>query len=271
VCVYRRYVPSKSEWKKTKKVAETDPNLGRFLREYWREDRFFDWGDDPAFFASQMFLGDTRRATWGVCRPNVRMLIEVRDLVVFFCAKPRVLPKSGYVEKLPFWDYYYIGFGTVEETLDRRQVWLDETYATYRSFYNVLGKFDAGGFVNVETFYPHHDDWRWRLDAPYIIFSPDPSETDFVLETPLHVAVYRAGAAPPEDWNLDPKVQELEQRLFVDLRVTRRLRSSRTWHAHSHINLLSGRRGNSETVRALRSKLLGFNSRLREAVEGADS
>ena len=33
---------------------------------------YYDWGDDPSFFAAEEFLGDVNRASWGVCRRDVR-------------------------------------------------------------------------------------------------------------------------------------------------------------------------------------------------------
>ena len=58
VCVYRRRVPTPSEWRKSVKLARSDKRLARFLDEYWRCDSFYNWGDDPSFFSAREVLGD---------------------------------------------------------------------------------------------------------------------------------------------------------------------------------------------------------------------
>ena len=62
--------PSVREWRLTKPLADSDPLLSRFLNGY--RENFWDWGDDPSFFAAEHRLGDVRRASWGVCRADVR-------------------------------------------------------------------------------------------------------------------------------------------------------------------------------------------------------
>ena len=60
---------------------------------------FYDWGDDPAFFAAEEFLGDVNPASCGVCRRDVREQLRNGDFVIFFCAKA--------LEDRT-WEYYYI-------------------------------------------------------------------------------------------------------------------------------------------------------------------
>jgi hypothetical protein len=105
-------------------LAHTDPLLSRFLHGY--RENFWDWGDDPSFFAAEHRLGDVRRASWGVCRADVRKALSEGDLVVFFCARD-----VGSV-----WRYHFIGFGTVKALISRKELWTNPAYADYRSFWH---------------------------------------------------------------------------------------------------------------------------------------
>jgi len=247
VCVYLRHLPTDSEWEKTSRAASTstDLSLKVFLAEYKQDDRYYDWGDDPAFFAAQEFMDDVRRASWGVCRPDVRSCIKPGDLVIFFCGKPCICDSKK-------WDYYYIGFGTVKVRVDGRwQIWEDNRFQPYRRFYNLLiapasqtppanaddlldGP-DGLTYVHKETFHPYHKNWRRRLCA-YIIFDENKQRTNFNLENPLHVATY-LGDEKREEWNSDPLTRQLENMLFNKRKISRRLRTSRTGFAHQFIHL----------------------------------
>jgi hypothetical protein len=260
VCVYLRHLPTDSEWEKTSRAASTstDLSLNVFLAEYKQDDRYYDWGDDPAFFAAQEFMDDVRRASWGVCRPNVRSCIKPGDLVIFFCGKPCVCDSKK-------WDYYYIGFGTVKVRVDDRwQIWKDDQFQDYRRFYNLLVRPEGATIIHhKEVFYPYHKDWQKRLGldsvelpetldqnvwakslkvAPkrlpaYILFDEDVQRTHFNLENPLHVATYRDGDKWPEVWNSDGLTPQLERVLFVEQGIARRLRTSPTGSAHQFIHL----------------------------------
>src|SRR5690242_17635413 len=105
ICVYRQRIPTDSQLRKTQEAAKSDEHLAEFLRIY--DDSVFDWGDDPSFYSAQVRFGDVRKASWGVCRPNVRKLLKPEDLVVFFCGRASR-------DESKMWDYFYVGFGTVE-------------------------------------------------------------------------------------------------------------------------------------------------------------
>jgi len=162
---------------------------------------FYDWGDDPAFFAAEEFLGDVNRASWGVCRRKVREKLSKGDFVIFFCAKA--------LEDRT-WEYYYIGLGTVSRTLDRRLIWSSKEYKPYRDFFNLLvdSKDDPYEFI-----YDKHDkrkDWPKRVNAPYILFDTSKNRTHFNLVNPILVATYRLGDQPwrgnvIERWHLEDK------------------------------------------------------------------
>src|SRR5437762_1781235 len=133
VCVYRHRTPSRLEWKRTEATAVRDELLTTFLREY--DDGYFDWGDDPGFFAAQHRLGDARMASWGVCRRDVRIALREGDSVVFFCAS----------QADRVWRYYFVGVGVVATLVKRTDLWSERRFAPYRDFYNVLAKLDGGG------------------------------------------------------------------------------------------------------------------------------
>src|SRR6266849_6163783 len=119
--------PSPRARRQTNAAAKQDPLLRTFLEGY--DHSYYDWGDDPSFFAAQHRLGDVRRASWGVCRRDVREALGERDLVVFFC---------GCEDETRVWRYYFVGFGTVRALVKRAVLWTDPVYAPYRKFYNVL-------------------------------------------------------------------------------------------------------------------------------------
>jgi hypothetical protein len=186
VCTYRQphIDPSVREWRLTKPLAESDPLLSRFLNGY--RENFWDWGDDPSFFAAEHRLGDVRRASWGVCRADVRRALSEGDLVVFFCAR----------DDSRVWRYHFIGFGTVKALIGRKDLWTNPAYRDYRSFYNVLARLENGRLVQNETFHKYHPDWEHRAKAPYVIF--DETASHFNLQDPHCVATWEKGAGIPE-------------------------------------------------------------------------
>jgi hypothetical protein len=226
VCVYRRHLPSKADRKRTQEPAKSDAALSKFLDEY--DDSFYDWGDDPAFFAAQFFMSDVQCATWGVCRRDVRQQLKDGDVVVFFCGKPRVGTRR-------IWDYYYIGLGTVKSTVDRRRLWTEELFTPYRKFYNVLAQLRGKTLIRKETFHPYHKDWERRAQAPYILFESKPDLTHFNVTNPQLVGTYD-GSHIPETWN--KASIDLKNLIFVERGISRRLRSSQTGFGHTQINLL---------------------------------
>ena len=247
-CVYRHFLPSKADWDKTCQAALLDPTLDKFLGKY--NDQYYDWGDDPSFFAAREFLGNVRHASWGVCRRNVRQHLKPGGLVVFFCAKPQI-------GNAKVWDYYYIGFGTVRATIDRWQLWQDNQFSCYRRFYNVLAEPKNSKLVQKETFHPYHKDWQKRLTAPYILFEPSEELSHFNLVNPLLVASYD-GNKIPEDWGTSCLALQLENLLFEERLISRRLRSSPTGYGHSHINLTNEGKTTrpGRTIEQLRHALL---------------
>lgn len=229
LCVYRRRVQSTTNRVKTEKAAFNDATLQAFLRCYSADDSYYDWGDDPSFFSAVHRLGDAQRATWGVCRRDVRSTVVRGDFVVFFCGREGSgVPKT--------WEYYYIGVGTVGVCLSRRDVWTNKEYLQYRHFYNLLAKPSESGMAQHETFHPYHKDWQARAKAPYIVF--DPPQSAFNLVSPLLVSTY-AGSVP-DVWQLEcPRVKALHDLVFVERKIARRLRTARTGFGHAKLNLLT--------------------------------
>ena len=108
ICVYLQKLPDDKDCERVHQNASDDPVLKKYLRRYKNRfkknksgiGRFYDWGDDPAFFASEQCGGNV---TWGVCRHDVRGKLKEGDVVVFFCAQEHEN------EKQKKWEYYYVG------------------------------------------------------------------------------------------------------------------------------------------------------------------
>src|SRR5580658_10367002 len=113
LCTYRLRSPSAREESETQSAGKDDPLFEKFLLKY--DDSYYDWGDDPAFFAAKHKLHDVRKASWGVCRPDVRKSLDAGDVIVFFCARLN--------EQKPPCRYHFIGFGTVKEVIKHGDVW----------------------------------------------------------------------------------------------------------------------------------------------------
>ena len=235
ICVYLQKDPKPKEWKRAWGNAKGDEALEEYLTSYenrFEEDigPFYDWGDDPAFFASKEFGGNV---TWGVCRGDVRWKLKEGDIVVFFCAQEQENQKSKK------WKYYYVGLGTVGDVVEpREQLWKKSRYQKYRNYYNLL--INKNGCHREPIDY--HDDWAKRLAARYIIFDKDPAKTHFNVTNPLHVATYRKGA---EAW----KREILERWRLSDERVHKvyklvekrdgwvKLRTTNKFYPHKEMNL----------------------------------
>ncbi len=248
VCVYLHRIPSRRDWHRTESAAASNPTLRQFLDVYDDQNCFYDWGDDPSFFAASEMLGDVRDATWGVCRPNVRKALKTGDYIAFFCAKQ----VRGRV-----WDYYYIGVGTVSLGLTRQTIWLDDQYAKYRDFFNILARSSTDGSLEQhEIFHAYHDNWKYRCNAaPYWLFAREQSQ--FNLINPLHVATYTGAKGTLETWrsSQDQQVAHLEAILFPSSASPRRLRTTHIQISHQYINLLK-HLSQSTDLNALRSHLI---------------
>lgn len=255
VCVYRHSRPKVAELRKTAEAATHDNLLQEFLACYEDENNYYDWGDDPGFFAASKLIGDPCAASWGVCRRDVRRQLRVGDTVIWLCAK------EGKVHGT--WHYYFVGFSTVAHAISREELWLNHKFAQYHRCYNVLAKLENGVLCQKETFHDYHDDWAKRAAAPYVIFNRDAAMTRSNLKNPLHVAD-KTPHDPLEVWRTsrDSRVRELREALFGRLQIDRGLRTTHPQMAHRHIALhkeIEGRVANvDEELRKLRSDLIEF-------------
>lgn len=221
------------------RIPNCDPELRKFLDTY--EDNFYDWGDDPSFFAATEFAGDAKFATWGVCRRDVRKQLDKDDLVIFFCGK----------EKNESWDYYFVGYGTVKETLfDRLLIWKGDKYKKYRKYFNLLIDKNDG---HREPFGGNHEDYKERIKAPYIFFDTNSEKTNFNLINPMKVASFNHRIDETEVWLTgDRLVNELEILLLSKYFNTRRkLRTTHKQMSHRQISL----KGDAKTLDSLRLEL----------------
>jgi hypothetical protein len=230
ICVYRQPIVDRKTLQQVKTAATSQPLLQTFLSRYGQPNCFYDWGDDPAFFSATELFGDPRYASWGVCRPNVRRQLTPGDLVIFFCGR-QSSSTAG------FWDYFYLGFGTVREAVERRRIWEDDKYIVHRSFFNLLVNYPDGVEEHYEPFGEPHADWQKRSQSPYVIFECGQQWTYFNTTDPLKVANYDSREGPFETWLADPLVKALQASLFFNGRVDRNLRTKSRYRPHNHIAL----------------------------------
>jgi hypothetical protein len=230
ICVYRQPAVGPNIRQRVEAAAMHQPLLQTFLSRYGQPNCFYDWGDDPAFFSATEVFEDASYATWGVCRPNVRRQLIPGDLVIFFCGRQSL-------STVGLWEYFYVGYGTVRETVERRIIWEDEEYHVYRSFFNLLVNYLDGVEAHYEPFGDPHADWQKRSKAPYVIFEPGQHLTTFNTIAPLKVAIYDSRQGPAETWLTDPLVKALRANLFFNGRVDRNLRTKSRYRPHNHIAL----------------------------------
>lgn len=230
VCVYLHGEPSTQAGKLNQEAANTDAHLQLFLNAYSQPDSFWDGGDDPGFFAASKVLKDPLKATWGVCRRDVRSQLSKGDFIIWFCARPDQNKSTV--------NYYLIGCTTVADTINRFDLWTNSLYQQYRVFFNTLARPSGSELIQHETIHPFHTDWANRSTAPYILFDNNRSLSAVNLNNPTLVATKNAGSWQ-ETWlsGSNPKVAKLENILFGNLQIERRLRTSHPNQPHRHIPL----------------------------------
>jgi hypothetical protein len=229
ICVYRQPIVSPKIRRQVETAAMHQPLLQTFLNRYGQPNCFYDWGDDPAFFAATELLGNPSYASWGVCRPNVRRQLTHGDLVIFFCG--RQLANTTTI-----WEYFYLGYGTVREAVERRRIWEDEEYHIYRFFFNLLVNYPDGVEAHHEPFGEPHADWQKRSQSPYVMFETG-QWTNFNMINPLKVAIYDGQKGLVENWLSDPLVKALRGSLFFNGRIDRNLRTKSHYRPQNHIAL----------------------------------
>jgi hypothetical protein len=239
----------------THEASLGDPVLSKFLTRYQAPDCFYDWGDDPSFFAAGEILGDAGAASWGVCRRDVRARLSAGDFVIWFCAKQ----DPGQLDR---WLYFFVGCSTAGEVLSRRELWEDLRFSAYTTFYNVLAKPGNGVLVQHETFHRYHDDWLRRANAGYVIFDPRPRVTGINVTDPLLVATKTPESAV-EIWRSDSeRVRQVEAAIFTSLGITRRLRTRNRQRPHRQIALHRapglGNAARDVALQRLRETILGL-------------
>lgn len=229
-------------------AARTDPRLQQFMTGYRQPNSYFDWGDDPGFFAASQILGNSSKASWGVCRRDVRSQLRPGDFIIWFCAHSQ--PKrSGH------WDYYFVGCTTVAETIDRFQLWTLPKHRPYQDFYNTLARPHGSTLIQHETFHDYHVDWQRRASAPYVLFNGCPSLSAVNLTNPTLVATGTTGTLEVWQSPQNPKVAQIEAIIFTGLQITRRLRTTHPQRPHRHIALHNAPAISQHNRVALLSKL----------------
>jgi hypothetical protein len=194
-----------------------------------------------------------------VRRRDVREQRRPHDFVIWFCAREDQKVRGC-------WQYFFIGYATVKHVLSRRQLWSDPQFSAHTKFYNVLAKPVGGRLVQHEVFYERHDDWDNRATAGYIIFDPSPLATAINVVNPRLVAEKATGARF-ERWlsRSDPRVNEIENAIFKQLGLQRRLRTANPQQPHRHIALHKASSlspsGHARALIELRERLSGLVQR----------
>ncbi len=243
VCVYRQFIPADQRLREcVVEAAAGDAQLAELNAQLNTGNSIYDWGDDPSFFSAQFLQGSPGRAGWGVCRPNVRRLVQIDDAVVFFCAR-RALAADPI-------DYLFAGYGTVGSRIDDRRIfWANPTLLPYRDHFNVLVRPAAtGGMEQFERFPPGHEDWEHRAASPYLIF--DPLRSHFNMTDPVSVAYAERGDMN-ETWRETVRAKLIEKILIKDFALERTLRVASTGSSHPHINLTKNLRAAGMTATQL--------------------
>jgi hypothetical protein len=250
LCVYRHPVPSKRSRILTEEAADSNPFLRKFIDQYFEANSLYDWGDDPSFFGATELLRDPRRATWGVCRPDVRESLSPGDFVVFVCGRQSETNAR-------VWDYFFSGVATLKQFLTREEIWTETRYSPYRQFLNVLARPNQDGTLQQYEFvHKFHNDWLRRSEAPYWVFDIDDSLFNF--ENALHLATYHGQRGVIEKWHEStPRVPEVRALLLEGAKTTRGLRSINAQIPHPKLNLKGGYPSDRQLVK-LRADLLDF-------------
>lgn len=119
---------------------------------------YCDLGDDPAFYCCDKFNSNV---TWGVCRHNVREVIDIGDEIHFVTCD-----KSGFDSgSAKVWNYYYVGYGVVKDKISHKDIYTNKSYFHFQHYFNMLIKPQRNGYVHWEAFDESwwHNDWKMRI------------------------------------------------------------------------------------------------------------
>lgn len=218
------------------------------------EDGFpYDIGDDPSFFASSRLGGPV---TWGVCRTDVRGMIQPGDWMAFFSAR-RNQRDRGLTE------YCFVAALRVERLTAHDRL-SDSPEDSFSSYLNLLIRPSGMGWEHHEpALHPRdwHHDWMWRVArrpgfrkaalvaagkaheagsplrangrplplAPnYVVFG---KELAIRPPEPLRVATHTQGDRA-ERWREDPRVIAMRELIFGS--SPRALRTTNRQQPHRH-------------------------------------
>lgn len=215
----------------------------------------YDVGDDPAFFAAEQLVGPV---TWGVCRPDVRGMIQPGDWCVFFSAQhPKANPANT--------EYRFVAALEVEFKMSHTEIWNSSRLPNLKKYLNLLVRPSGSGWEHHEPATHRargHEDWMWRLcrrrgltkevvtaaasahvtGAPlkiggqalpiednYVVFS---KSSGWIVAQPLLVAVHERGDST-ERWLTDRVATRIRQLVFDGSR-RKGLRTANPQQPHRH-------------------------------------
>jgi hypothetical protein len=201
---------------------------------------FYDKGDDPSFYCSEV---KKTNLSWGVCRPNIRNKIQPEDVVVFFCFNSTTNI------------YYLAGLASVSEKIKQTQIWTDENYSNYRQYYNLLMRLNNNSWEYYEPI-DKHDDWLSRISKKrlntdfivnensisveyeilpnYVIFNNDIAKT-YILKKQIPVANWQEDANN-EVWKNTQICNTIWEFIFTGIK-RQTLRCHARYHPHVHIRI----------------------------------
>lgn len=220
------------------------------------DDFPYDVGDDPAFFSARLHNGPV---TWGVCRSDVRRMVQPDDVVVFFSFSPQGDKNAKRT------DYRFVAALTVDRKISHDDIF-NGAEARFQNYLNLLIRPAGEGWERHEPAArvgKWHPDWLWRLGAAperrkagkwlkehaeaagkthhpgddlpeakvrsYVVFSQDRS---LVMPDPPLVATHEHGEGQ-ERWNDDTLSKAIASAVFDEV-PGRMLRTTNPQQPHRH-------------------------------------
>jgi hypothetical protein len=129
---------------------------------------YYDISDDPSFFAYRVLRNKQDGLSWGICRPDLRNVLEKDDVVMFFAVD--IAEKNNRCDGVN--NYYFIGYATVKEKIKQIDIWDTQQYTDFQKYCNLVIRRSNDGKVRyqeiIEDKYGHKRDWLWKIADNYI-------------------------------------------------------------------------------------------------------
>lgn len=254
VYVVTYLTPTSDMIRKISKSA-THGIVGEFCHAMTTAGWPYDGGDDPSFFTWQRLRQGGGKLAWGVCRTDLRRLIQPADTVVFFAYERRPATHAAWARGT----YLFVGYATAQVKVSPEDIWTEPLLELYRPYLNHLIQRKGDEYVHLELVPgQRHPDWLWRiadvrgwgkdhwkkkfetegtsgkfvpgetaigerpvvLGKAYVLFEPDPPQT-YVLSNPIAVAQYKGLPEQFERWFPGDLAQAIKDRCLPEPRHLR--------------------------------------------------